>query len=367
MTSPPTAPPKTRTIPNKPKNNLVAFPIERIKPITTPLPRYSLPPLVRLMLRLGIVATALTAIAGTGLSMLKPELKAQQETTPTALSQLDVPELSPLPPEKPLTNIEQTITTWIAAKKQLEGGAYFFNLTTGQSVNVRGDAVFSAASTIKIPVLVAFFQALDRGEITLEEPLTMRPDLIAGEAGTMQYQKPGTKFTALETAELMISISDNTATNMLIDRLGGAAVLNDQFVEWGLEHTVIHNPLPDMAGTNTTSPKDLAILMARIAQGDLVSEPSREKLLAIMRTTVTNTLLPQGLGPGAKIAHKTGDIGTFVGDAGLIEMPNGQKYVAGIMVKRPYNDPQGTELIRQISRLTYQAYSRATASNPTTP
>lgn len=360
--SPPQAPRPTKASSN-PK--ILTFPVERINPASPP-PRKT-PTLLSLLLRLGIVATALTAIAGTGLSMLKPELKAQPETADAALAQLDVPELSPLPPEKPMTDVENTITSWIGAKKQLSGGAYFLNLSTGQSIDVQGSGVTSAASTIKIPVLVAFFQALDRGEITLDEPLTMRPDLIVGEAGTMQFQPPGTKFTALETAELMISISDNTATNMLIDRLGGATILNDQFVQWGLEHTVINNPLPDMDGTNTTSPKDLAILMARIAQGDLVSESSQEKLLAIMRTTVTNTLLPQGLGPGAKIAHKTGDIGTYVGDAGLIEMPNGQKYVAGIMVKRPYNDPQGTELIRQIARLTYQAYSRATATTPTTP
>ncbi|AFY62102.1 serine hydrolase [Synechococcus sp. PCC 6312] len=352
-----TRPPQNK-IKSRPKSNIVSFPTGLTEaPLSTGSPRKP-PTLWSLTLKLGIVATALTAMTGTGLSVLKPELKAQPDTTPAALAQLNAPELSPLPPEKPLTQVEKTIQQWFAAKKQLQGGAYFLNLTTGNSVNVDGTQIVAAASTIKIPVLVALFQALDRGEITLAEPLTMRPDLIAGEAGTMQYQKPGTKFSTLETAELMISISDNTATNMLIDRLGGATILNDQFVQWGLEHTVIRNPLPDMEGTNTTSPKDLAILMARIAQGDLVSQTSREKLLGIMRTTVTNTLLPQGLGPGAKIAHKTGDIGTFVGDAGLIEMPNGQQYVAGIMVKRPYNDPQGTELIRQISRLTYQAYSR---------
>ncbi|NJM77207.1 MAG: serine hydrolase, partial [Acaryochloridaceae cyanobacterium RU_4_10] len=72
----------------------------------------------------------------------------------------------------------------------------------------------------------------------------------------------------------------------------------------------------------------------------------------------TDTLLPQGLGKGATIAHKTGDIGSVVGDAGLIEIPNGQRYVATVMVKRPHNDPRAQELIRQISRVTYQALSQ---------
>ena len=58
-----------------------------------------------------------------------------------------------------------------------------------------------------------------------------------------------------------------------------------------------------------------------------------------MEGTVTKTLLPQGIEKDAVIAHKTGDIGTVLGDAGIIDMPNGKRYIAAVMVKRPYNDP----------------------------
>ncbi|WP_052128189.1 serine hydrolase [Neosynechococcus sphagnicola] len=192
----------------------------------------------------------------------------------------------------------------------------------------------------------------------------MRKDLVVSESGTMQYQPVGTKFTALETATNMIVISDNTATNMLIDRLGGAQQLNQRFLNWGLSHTQIHHFLPDLAGTNVTTPHDLANLMALISQGKLVSMKSRDRLLSIMRQTVTNTLLPQGLGAGATIAHKTGDIGAMVGDVGLIDMPNGKRYVAVAMVKRPFNDPRAQELIRQTSRVAYR-YLLKPASTPT--
>ena len=77
----------------------------------------------------------------------------------------------------------------------------------------------------------------------------------------MQFQDPGKQFTALETATKMITISDNTATNMLIERLGGAEALNQRFREWGLTQTAIRNVLPDLEGTNTTSAKDLAYLL----------------------------------------------------------------------------------------------------------
>lgn len=327
-------------------------------PSTTP-PR---PNLFLMTFRFGVSVVALAAIVGTVLSVLQPK-ELSLETT---ASQAIAPETTTpnLPPERPLTNLQQQVQQLVSRQPNLTAGLYFFNLDSGASLNVGGDEVFPAASTIKFPILVAFFKAVDEGRVTLHERLTMRPDLIAPEAGTLQYQKPNSQYPALEVADLMITISDNTATNMIIDRLGGAAVLNQQFQEWGLENTVINNLLPDMKGTNTTSPRDLATLMLKIGQGEIVSPRSRDRLLDIMRRTVTNTLLPAGLGKGATIAHKTGDIGIVVGDAGMVDMPNGQRYVAAMMVKRPYNDPRGSELIRQVSRMTYQAFEKMPPTQP---
>lgn len=266
-----------------------------------------------------------------------------------------------------MTPVKQTIQTLIASTTGLTTGMFFLNLDTGAYLDLAGSSSFSAASTIKIPVLVAFFQDIDAHKIRLDETLVMRPELIGAGAGEMQYKPAGSRFSALETATKMITISDNTATNMLIDRLGGAAALNQRFKSWGLTTTVIRNPLPDLEGTNTISPKDLAMLMTLVSQGDLVSMRSRDRLLDIMRRTKTNTLLPQGLGPGATIAHKTGDIGSVVGDAGLIDLPNGQRYVAAVMVKRPHNNAQAKELIRQISRQVYNHLSQPLPNLQATP
>jgi beta-lactamase class A len=160
-------------------------------------------------------------------------------------------------------------------------------------------------------------------------------------------------FSALETATKMIVISDNTATNMLIKRLGGKELLNQRFQQWGLANTKINNLLPDLEGTNTTTPKDLAVILGFVNQGDILSLRSRDRVLEIMRQTKTRTLLPQGLGEGASIAHKTGDIGTVLGDAGVIDMPNGKRYLASVLVTRPHNDIRGRTLIQEISRTIY--------------
>jgi beta-lactamase class A len=319
--------------------------------------------------RLMVLGVGLAAIAGTTLSVVHSSAKTSKPR-PEPASAVEVPAnpTKPVNPTNPmqqalqngkkLTSVEQRIKELAAAQPELTAGMLFVNLDTGAYVDVLGSTRFSAASMIKFPVLVAFFQDVDAGRIKLNEQLVMRPDLIATESGVIQYQKPGTKFSALETADLMITISDNTATNMLIDRLGGAAALNQRFTAWGLSDTAIRNWLPDLKGTNTSSPKDLSSLMMMVSQGDLVSVRSRDRLLGIMQRTVTNTLLPQSLGEGAKIAHKTGDIGTFVGDTGMIDMPNGQRYLATVIVKRPFNDPRAQELIRQSSRIVYQAFDK---------
>lgn len=330
------------------------------RPATPPTPPR--PNLFLMSFRFGISVVALATMVGTLLSLLQPEeLSLEAAAGQGIAGEAIAPNL---PPERPLTTLQQQIQQLLARQPHLTAGLYFFNLDSGASLNVGGDEVFSAASTIKFPILVAFFKAVDEGRVMLHERLTMRPDLIAPEAGTLQYQKPNSQYPALEVADLMITISDNTATNMIIDRLGGAAALNQQFQEWGLENTVINHLLPDMKGTNTTSPRDLATLMLKIAQGEIVSPRSRDRLLDMMRRTVTNTLLPAGLGKGATIAHKTGDIGIVVGDAGMVDMPNGQRYVAAMMVKRPYNDPRGSELIRQVSRMTYQAFEKMMPTQP---
>lgn len=264
-----------------------------------------------------------------------------------------------LAPNKELKEAKAKIASLVAAQSDLVPGLFVYNPETETHLSVNGDKPFPAASTIKFPVLVAFFQDVDAKRVRLDEQLTMRKDLIATESGDMQYQPVGTKFSALETVDMMITISDNTATNMLIDRLGGMASLNQRFKGWGLTQTTIRNPLPDLQGTNTISPKDLSTLMLKVAQGEFLTPHSRDRLLEVMRNTVTNTLLSPGLGQGAKIAHKTGDIGSVVGDVGLIEMPNGQRYVATAMVQRPHNDPRAQELIRQMSRTVYQALEQA--------
>lgn len=265
---------------------------------------------------------------------------------------------------KEMPGLEPQIKALMARYSFLKTGMFFLDLDTGNYLDISGDRVFPAASTVKLPILVAYYQALEEGKVNLDETLVMRRDLMTGGSGDMQYQSPGTKFSTKRTLAKMIIISDNTATNMIIDRLGGIAKLNQRFRSWGLKDTVIRNWLADLKGTNTTSSKDMVRLLAQLANGKLVSSSSRAQIMDLLSQTTIKTLLPAGIGSGAQIANKTGDIGFLIGDAGMITMPNGKRYLAGIFVRRPYDDTRGRDFIRQVSRLVYSYLEQQTAGVP---
>jgi beta-lactamase class A len=291
-----------------------------------------------------------------GTQMAEKKLSTASETFDSAMSPKVGHEIAPL---------KAAIASVADRYPQLKPQIFIIELDTGAYVDLNASKSLASASTIKIPILVAFLQDVDNGKIRPDELLTMDATAIASGSGTMQNEPPGTKFTALETATKMMTISDNTATNMLIARLGGKEVLNQRFREWGLLSTMIRNKLPDLEGTNTTSPKELATLMARVNQGELVSLESRDRMLEIMRNTQRNHLLPRGLGEGAKIAHKTGNIGSMVADVGLIDLPSGKRYIAAVMVKRSRNNLEGETLIRQVSRQAYAYFSKPLGNSKT--
>jgi beta-lactamase class A len=326
--------------------------------VQLPMPRTPSGKLMLYGARLMVFGVGIGVLAGTMLSVWDPasRLTAGSTPNPPAIAQVKPAEGLQLGQE--LVDLKGKVTTLVAQQKEMKAGVMLLDLDTNAYVDINASEVFPAASTIKFPVLVAFFQDVDAGKIQLSESLVMKKEEMATESGDMQYQPAGTTFSAIETATQMMVISDNTATNMLIDRLGGMTALNQRFKDWGLSATLLANPLPDVKATNTTSPKDLATLMGQVQNGKLMSMKSRDRLLEIMRRIENDSLLPQGLDKGATIAHKTGTLGGLIADVGLIDTPSGKRYLASVLVKRPRNDPNAEKLVQQISRLAYQRFNQ---------
>jgi beta-lactamase class A len=339
---------KRRSKPKSPQN-ITRQP--RVKPVDKPVSTFI--KLVRIM----IVGLGASAITGTTISILNPlHSNIVKKVAPVR------PQIASLKLNKPIPTIDIQLKTKIQEKAKLDASYVFVAIDSGEYTELGSDRVLSAASTIKLPILIALFQDIDAGKVKLTEQLTITKASIGEGSGDLQEQKPGTKVSLLVVATKMMTISDNTATNLLIDRLGGKAVLNQRFRTWGLKVTTINNPLPDLAGTNTTTAQELARSMMAIQRGKIVSDISRAKMLDMMSHTARNTMLPKGLGSGAKIAHKTGDIGSLVADVGSIESPGGKNYLAAVLVKRPHNDPTGPALIRQMSKIVYDYFEPTVGS-----
>jgi beta-lactamase class A len=261
-----------------------------------------------------------------------------------------------LPVGKEIVPLKSQLQSLMRRYSDLSPGMFFIDVETGDYVNLGGDRVYAAASTIKLPILMAFFEAVDAGRIRLDEKLTVTNASITGGSGTLQYYR-GAKITALSTATRMITISDNTATNMIVSRLGGLGAVNARFRSWGLNNTYMKNYLGDFKGTNKTSAIDLVKASALVAKRKVMSESSRAKALDILNATENTKLLKAGLGSGANIAHKTGTLGVILGDAGIIEKPSGKLYLAGVFVRRPFNDLRGRYFIQEASRLSYNYFN----------
>ena len=324
------------------------------------------------LVRLAILGIGVAAIAGTLLSVFSPSNVASHSggaaTAPaarrgnaSAIPGQGAITIAAIQPTSELTRLKAQLDQLATLTPGLTPGVYAFDLDSGRYVDLSGTQTVAAASTIKVPILAAFLQQVDAGNLALNQALVLQERHLAGGAGTMANDAIGSEYTALEAATRMIIHSDNTATNLLIEALGGAEALNQQFTTWGLESTVLRNPLPDLEGTNTTSTRDLALLMALLDQGDLLSRRSRERLFSTMQRTVNRSLIAFSLTDGSLVANKTGDLAMTLGDVALVDTPQGNRYALAVMVQRPNNDGRASELIRRITETVHRELNQPIA------
>jgi len=335
-----------------------------------------------LLLRLLILGIGLGLITGTALRLLAPRLSPG--STPLLGLRLAPPTLRPsqglgrFEPRLEDRDLSARLARIAATQKDLTVGAFVLVLDDGRYAELQPDRPLPAASSIKTPILLAALEAVDQGRARPDEKLPLTKTVIGGGSGWMGAQPVGSRFGFDEVATEMIRVSDNTATNLLIERLGGKESLNRRFQQLGLTGTVIRNWLPDLEGTNTTTARDQARTIALVETGRELSPRGRDRFRSILGTSGTDTLIPSGwlrgaggaaaaagndvndglLSRGLRVLNKTGDIGTAYVDSALIELPDGRRAVASFMVKGPFNDPRSTDMIRALAAAASQSLSR---------
>ena len=165
------------------------------------------------------------------------------------------------------------------------------NLRTGEEIAVDGDREMPTASTYKVPVMIEVFRQVDAGDLTLDETLVFTEDVRRLGSGVLRDLSLGVAWSVRDLVMLMVIVSDNSATRMLLDRIGGYAAVNATMQAMGFPSYVLHSPEErarmEAAGLDNRSlaectPRDLMRMMAAIAGGDLVSAEASAQMRAIL-------------------------------------------------------------------------------------
>ena len=232
---------------------------------------------------------------------------------------------------------------------------YVWEYENGKYLDINADEQFSAASIIKLPVLVRMFKSIEAKQFTIYDEMVLTDYYKASGSGNLQYMGNGGKYSLDALAKTMIQDSDNSATNMIMSKMGGMDDVNIGLRDWGISKTYVRTWLPDLSGTNKTTANDLAKILYNLDNPGFLNINSREYIIDYMSHVKNDKLIAAGLGEGALFVHKTGDIGTMLGDAGIVYAPNNQKYIIVILANRPYNAPQGKDFIVKASNLIYKS------------
>ncbi|MDQ2817392.1 MAG: class A beta-lactamase-related serine hydrolase [Candidatus Eremiobacteraeota bacterium] len=237
-------------------------------------------------------------------------------------------------------------------------GMSVVDLRSGAAIAINGDENLPAASIIKIPVMVEVLRQSALGRFSLERTVSLRAGDRDWGYGNLCDSAVGTTYTVRKLLWLMITRSDNTATNMLI-RLVGRYHINQTMLDLGLEQTrlgdIIHSD-GDVRELRTSA-NDMMHLLALISGRRLINADSSNLMLEILLAQHHNTLLPVGLPKGLPIAHKTGTLRDTLNDVGVVEL-EGSPYIICVLTTHLRDLDIGERFIRRASKLTYESFVR---------
>jgi beta-lactamase class A len=247
----------------------------------------------------------------------------------------------------------------------------YCDLATGETLLRNERVSFHAASTIKVPVMVALFAAAESGELTLGEKIAIKNEfssLVDGSPFRLDpkddsdpdlYAAAGQTRPVDELIERMIDKSSNLATNLLLARIGASRV-TDAMRALEVYDLVILRGVEDgkafAAGLNNrVTANDLMILLRAVAAGKAASPADSARMVQILEGQEFNEKIPAGLPPGVRVAHKTGDITGVHHDAAIVYPPAGGPYVLVVLTAGFQEEKAADAAIAAISRAVWEA------------
>jgi beta-lactamase class A len=234
------------------------------------------------------------------------------------------------------TRLQQNIER-LTRSVNAQWAIYVKVLDTGEEIAINADKQMDTMSTIKIPLMIEAFRQIEAGKLSLTEKVTLTEAMKRPGTGVLRSLDVGASITLKDALMLMNIVSDNTATDILFDKVGGVEPVNALMTSYGLKLTRATTPSSGwFAGLRAassaaefhrvgkhayglSSAREMGVLLERIARGQAVSKASSDAMLLMLRGQVYSSRLPKYV-TGFRVAHKTGDFLPYIGnDVGIFE------------------------------------------------
>ncbi len=242
-------------------------------------------------------------------------------------------------------------------------GVAIKDLTTGEEILINDGLTFPTGSSIKIPILIELYRQAGEGKYKLTDQRRMeRADKVPG-GGVIQFFTEGTSQLSLsDLGVLMIVLSDNTATNMLIDQTGMANV-NATLDAAGLRQIRLRRKMIDTAASargdeNTATPREAMALMEKLYRGEIVNKTLSEDILKVLKLRKSSSI-PKLLPGNVEIANKPGGIEGVACDWGIVYVPN-RPFAIAVMTN--YLGENDDDPIARVAKLAYDHFAKLSRS-----
>lgn len=271
-------------------------------------------------------------------------------------------------PEQPLARLQSNIER-LTKSVNADWGIYVKCLETGDEIALHADQVMDTMSVIKIPLMVEAFNQIASGKFALTDRIELKDSDKRPGTGIIRSLDAGVPLTIKDLLTLMIIVSDNTATDLMYQKVGGIEPVNKLMESYGLKNTratgtadawfkaLAAAPSRDefhRAGKHPfglTTPREMGRLLEMLERGEVVSKSASDQMLQIMRGQVYSSRLPKYV-TGYRVPHKTGDFLPYIGnDVGVLESPN-RKVVVAVFTAHHYGI--GANLEDTVARVAEQ-------------
>jgi beta-lactamase class A len=253
--------------------------------------------------------------------------------------------------------------TVMEVDRNLDGvlGVAILDLSDGRKLQSHADDVFPQASSIKVAILAELYHQAQTGKLKLADLYTVQAADLVPDSYIMGGLTPGvTRVTLRDLATMMVAVSDNSATNVLIERVGMENV-NGLMDSLGLTHTRLRRKMMDLKAAsegreNVSTPAEMATLLADLYRGKVLNRELTDDFFKVL-STPKQSFIPRDLPEGLKIANKPGELEGVRNDSGVLFVEN-RPYVICVMTTYLRRERDGEEAIARISAAAYRMFDR---------